>query len=72
MITIHGYFNIWSKGNNHLTQHEMAIPIIYCSSEIFRQKNFIDIKIQGKVFSWIYDFLEIFYLEHILLAVTHA
>ena len=33
---------------------------MYCSSEIFNKKYFIDEKIQGKIFLWIHDFLEIF------------
>ena len=33
---------------------------IYCSSEIFDRKCFIDKIIQGKILSWIHDFLKIF------------
>ena len=44
---------------------------MYCSSEIDR-KYFIDNKIQGKTFSWIHDFFEIFLPQYILLVIIHA
>ena len=40
--------------------------------KLFDRKYFIDNKIQGKIFSWLHDFLEIFYLEHISLMIIHA
>ena len=35
----------------------------YTVVKIFDRKYFIDKKIQGKIFSWIHDFLEIFTLN---------
>ena len=29
MIVTYGYYNIQSRDKDHLTQHEMVIPIIY-------------------------------------------
>ena len=37
--------------------------------KFFYRKYFFDKKIQGKIFSLMHDFLEIFYLEHISLAI---
>ena len=54
-----------------LTEYQSIDDVKYCSSEIFRQKYFIDNKIQGKIFLWIHDFLKIFYLEHISLEIIH-
>ena len=42
---------------------------MYRSLENFHLKYFIDENFQGKIFSWIHDFLKIFYLEHTLPAI---
>ena len=39
--------------------------------KLFDRKCSIDNKLQGKIFLWIHDFLEILYLEHILLVIIH-
>ena len=51
----------------HVTSHTMYIHTVmhtyidtYRTSEIIQQNNSLIIKFQGKMFSWIHDFLEIF------------
>ena len=50
-------------------EDEMKITIV---QKLLDRKYFIDNRIQGKMFSWIHDYLKYFCLEHILLMIIHA
>ena len=42
-------------------KYQQNEDLVKCRSlEIFNRKYFVDKKMQGKIFSWIHDYLEIF------------